>query len=94
MREGKHASIVTYGLMVHRALEAAAALAKEGTEVEIVDLRTLSPLDLDTVLDSVDEDRPAGLRRRGEPALLDRRRHLGAGRAAGLRRAEGAASRW
>jgi pyruvate dehydrogenase E1 component beta subunit len=53
VREGKHASIVTYGLMVHRSLEAAATLAKEGVEVEIVDLRTLSPLDLDTVLDSV-----------------------------------------
>src|SRR5262245_60313870 len=53
VRDGKHASIVTYGLMVHRAVEAAATLAKEGTEVEIVDLRTLSPLDLDTVLDSV-----------------------------------------
>ena len=53
VRDGKHCSIVTYGLMVHRSLEAAAALAKEGVEVEIVDLRTLSPLDIDTVLDSV-----------------------------------------
>jgi pyruvate dehydrogenase E1 component beta subunit len=53
VRDGKHCSIVTYGLMVHRSLEAAAVLAKEGVEVEIVDLRTLSPLDLDTVLDSV-----------------------------------------
>ncbi|MBI5920722.1 MAG: alpha-ketoacid dehydrogenase subunit beta [Betaproteobacteria bacterium] len=53
VREGKHCSIVTYGLMVHRSLEAAATLAKEGIEVDIVDLRSLSPLDLDTVLDSV-----------------------------------------
>lgn len=53
VREGKHCTIVTYGLMVHRSLEAAAVLAKEGIEVEIVDLRTLSPLDIDTVLDSV-----------------------------------------
>jgi pyruvate dehydrogenase E1 component beta subunit len=53
VREGKHCSIVTYGLMVHRSLEAAAILAKEGIEVEIVDLRSLSPLDMDTVLDSV-----------------------------------------
>jgi acetoin:2,6-dichlorophenolindophenol oxidoreductase subunit beta len=53
VRDGKHVSIVTYGLMVHRALEAAATLAKEGIEAEIVDLRTLSPLDIDTVLDSV-----------------------------------------
>lgn len=53
VREGKHCSIVTYGLMVHRSLEAAATLAKEGIEVEVVDLRTLSPLDIDTVLESV-----------------------------------------
>jgi pyruvate dehydrogenase E1 component beta subunit len=53
VREGKHVTIVTYGLMVHRSLDAAAILAKEGIEVEIVDLRTLSPLDMDTVLDSV-----------------------------------------
>jgi pyruvate/2-oxoglutarate/acetoin dehydrogenase E1 component len=53
VREGKHCSIVTYGMMVHRALDAAALLAKEGIEVEIVDLRTLSPLDMDTVLESV-----------------------------------------
>jgi pyruvate dehydrogenase E1 component beta subunit len=53
VRDGKHCTIVTYGLMVHRSLEAAATLAKSGVEVEIVDLRTLSPLDMDTVLDSV-----------------------------------------
>jgi len=55
VREGKSVSIVTYGLMVHRALEAAATLAKEGIEAEIVDLRTLSPLDIDTVLESVEK---------------------------------------
>jgi len=53
VRDGKHCSIITYGLMVHRSLEAAATLAKEGVEVEVVDLRSLSPLDWDTVLDSV-----------------------------------------
>ncbi len=53
VREGKHVSIVTYGLMVHRALEAATALSKEGVEAEVIDLRTLSPIDMDTVLDSV-----------------------------------------
>lgn len=55
VREGKTASIVTYGLMVHRALDAAAQLSKEGVDVEVVDLRTLSPLDLDTVLESVEK---------------------------------------
>ncbi|MDZ5460050.1 alpha-ketoacid dehydrogenase subunit beta [Azohydromonas lata] len=54
VREGEHVSIVTYGLMVHRSLEAAAALAKEGVEAEVIDLRTLSPLDMDTVLESVE----------------------------------------
>ncbi len=48
-------SIVTYGLMVHRALEKFVALAKEGIEAEIVDLRTLSPLDIDTVIESVEK---------------------------------------
>jgi pyruvate dehydrogenase E1 component beta subunit len=53
VRDGDDATIVTYGLMVHRALDAAAALAKDGIEAEIVDLRTLSPLDIETVLESV-----------------------------------------
>jgi pyruvate dehydrogenase E1 component beta subunit len=53
VREGKTVSIVTYGLMVHRSLDAAAALAKEGIDAEVIDLRTLSPLDIDTVLESV-----------------------------------------
>ena len=54
VRDGKHATIVSYGLMVHRALNAAAALAKEGIECEVIDLRTLSPIDMDTVLESVE----------------------------------------
>ncbi|SAL55866.1 transketolase, central region [Caballeronia choica] len=54
VRDGKDVSIVTYGLMVHRALEAAATLAKEGIEAEVVDLRSLSPLDIDTVLETVE----------------------------------------
>jgi pyruvate dehydrogenase E1 component beta subunit len=55
VREGKGVSIVTYGLMVHRSLEAATALAKEGIDCEVIDLRTLSPLDIDTVLESVEK---------------------------------------
>ncbi|WP_372001425.1 alpha-ketoacid dehydrogenase subunit beta [Tistrella mobilis] len=54
VREGGDVTIVTYGLMVHRAQEAAALLAKDGIEAEIIDLRTLSPLDMDTVLESVE----------------------------------------
>ncbi len=53
VREGKHVSIVTYGMMVHKAMEAAAELAKSGVDCEVIDLRTLSPLDTDTILDSV-----------------------------------------
>jgi 2-oxoisovalerate dehydrogenase E1 component beta subunit len=52
-REGEHLTIVTYGLMVHRSLEAAAALAEEGIRVEVVDLRTLLPLDEDHIVESV-----------------------------------------
>ena len=52
-REGTDATVVTYGLTVHYALQAAAALAEEGTEVEVVDLRTVRPLDMETVLASV-----------------------------------------
>jgi len=54
-REGKHVTIVAYGLMVHRALEAAETLAKEKIDVEVIDLRTLSPIDLDTVIESVEK---------------------------------------
>ena len=52
-REGKDLSIVTYGAMVYVALEAAETLAGEGASVEVVDLRTLLPLDEETVLASV-----------------------------------------
>ncbi|ESK37300.1 hypothetical protein P256_02355 [Acinetobacter nectaris CIP 110549] len=55
VREGSDLSIVTYGQMVHRSLEAAEQLEKEGFSVEVVDLRTLSPLDIDTVLSSVNK---------------------------------------
>jgi len=54
VREGGDATIVAYGLMVHRASEAADTLAKEGIDCEIVDLRTLSPIDIDTVIESVE----------------------------------------
>jgi pyruvate/2-oxoglutarate/acetoin dehydrogenase E1 component/TPP-dependent pyruvate/acetoin dehydrogenase alpha subunit len=52
-RPGKDVTIVTYSRMVLRALEAADILAKEGIDVEVVDLRTLKPLDIDTVVASV-----------------------------------------
>lgn len=55
VREGRGATVVGYGLMVHRALDAAAQLAKDGVELEVIDLRTLSPLDIDTVIESVEK---------------------------------------
>ncbi|MCP5152876.1 MAG: alpha-ketoacid dehydrogenase subunit beta [Ectothiorhodospiraceae bacterium] len=54
VREGGDVTIVAYGLMVHRATEAADRLAREGVECEVVDLRTLSPIDMDAVLESVE----------------------------------------
>jgi 2-oxoisovalerate dehydrogenase E1 component beta subunit len=52
-RAGSDVSIITFGAMVHVAIEAADALAAEGVETEIIDLRTLAPLDRDTILTSV-----------------------------------------
>jgi pyruvate/2-oxoglutarate/acetoin dehydrogenase E1 component len=52
-RQGDDLTIVTLGMMVHRALDAAEVLAREGTEAEVIDLRTLVPLDRKAVLDSV-----------------------------------------
>jgi 2-oxoisovalerate dehydrogenase E1 component beta subunit len=52
-RPGEDISVITYGAMVHRALEAAEILAKEAISVEVVDLRTLLPLDKERILESV-----------------------------------------
>jgi pyruvate dehydrogenase E1 component beta subunit len=54
VREGDDVSIVTLGRMVHVATEAADALSGDGIECEVVDLRTTSPLDEDTVLETVE----------------------------------------
>ena len=54
LRDGDDVTIVSYGLTVHRAMEAATALAKDGTEAEVIDLRTLSPIDWDTIVESVE----------------------------------------
>src|SRR3954453_12901122 len=53
VREGRDLSIITYGAMVWTALEAADKMAEEGASVEVVDLRTLLPLDRETVCASV-----------------------------------------
>jgi 2-oxoisovalerate dehydrogenase E1 component beta subunit len=52
-RPGRDLTIVTYAAMVHASLDAAAKLAQEGIEAEVVDLRTLLPLDRETIIESV-----------------------------------------
>ena len=51
--DGEDMSVVTYGLMVHHCIEAARELAQEGISAEVVDLRTVRPIDRETVLASV-----------------------------------------
>jgi 2-oxoisovalerate dehydrogenase E1 component beta subunit len=53
VREGRDLTIVAYGAMVWTSLDVADQLAKEGASVEVIDLRTLLPLDRDTVCESV-----------------------------------------
>jgi 2-oxoisovalerate dehydrogenase E1 component beta subunit len=52
-RAGSDVSVISYGMMVHQALEAAENLAQEGIDVEVVDLRSIQPLDTETILASV-----------------------------------------
>ena len=52
-RKGANITLVSYGLTLHYCLEAAETMASEGVDVEVLDLRTLTPLDTDTVLNSV-----------------------------------------
>src|SRR5260370_14142108 len=53
-REGEDMTILTYGAMVHQCLKAAQVLEQEdGLEVEVIDLRSLSPLDREAILESV-----------------------------------------
>lgn len=54
-REGTDVTIVSYGYMVREALKAAEQLEKEGISAEVVDLRTISPIDLETILASVEK---------------------------------------
>src|SRR5262249_17658471 len=52
-RVGRDVTVVAYGQGVHLALQAGRQLAQEGVELEVVDVRTLKPLDLETVAESV-----------------------------------------
>jgi len=53
VREGRHLSVITYAAMLHTALEAAEILSREGIELEVVDLRTVSPLDREAIATTV-----------------------------------------
>ena len=53
LRTGSDVTIVSFSLMMERVLQAAEALAQEGIEAEVIDLRTLRPLDLPTIVESV-----------------------------------------
>jgi len=53
LRPGRHATIIAYSAMVHEAVSAAEILSKDGYEIEIVDLRCVKPIDIDTVLGSI-----------------------------------------
>jgi pyruvate dehydrogenase E1 component beta subunit len=53
MREGKDVTIVSYSKTVHDALKASEILENQGTDAEVIDLRTLNPLDMNTVIESV-----------------------------------------
>ena len=63
-------TIVATGWMVGKALAAAEQLAAEGIEAEVIDPRTLAPLDIATILDVGREDRPPRARRPGHAPRL------------------------
>ncbi|MBE3599611.1 MAG: alpha-ketoacid dehydrogenase subunit beta [Limnochordaceae bacterium] len=52
-REGEHLTAIAYGMMLHLTMQAAERLEREGVSVEVVDLRTLAPLDRATIVESV-----------------------------------------
>jgi pyruvate dehydrogenase E1 component beta subunit len=53
LREGTHVTLATYGPMVAVALQAAEIAASEGTNIEVIDLRSISPIDFGTIVNSV-----------------------------------------
>jgi len=53
VREGKHVTVLAYGAMLYEALDAAQRAAESGVECEVIDLRTLWPVDVNSILESV-----------------------------------------
>ncbi|HIS28229.1 MAG TPA: alpha-ketoacid dehydrogenase subunit beta [Candidatus Avamphibacillus intestinigallinarum] len=54
-KEGTDITVISYGAMVHASLKAAEELEKENINVEVIDLRTVSPIDIDTIIKSVEK---------------------------------------
>ena len=84
VRRGRDVTVVALSRLVEESIAAAEQLAVDGIEVEVIDPRTLVPLDLDAILESVRQDAQARRRARGRCArrLRRRDRRAGAGRAA------------
>ena len=78
LREGEDVTIVTWGAMTIDVLQAAEQLARDGISAEVIDLATISPIDAETILESVAQDRPTGDRARSGAQLRCRRRNRGA----------------
>ena len=84
--QGKDVTLVSYSIGVGVALEAAAEARRGGIDAEVIDLRTLRPLDKATVLTSLKQDQPHGLRRGRLADLLDLGRAAGDRDGGGVRR--------
>lgn len=82
-REGTDVTVVATGWMVHRSLSAAEQLAREGISVEVVDPRTLAPLDIQTTLNSVKKTSAAGACRSGAEIRIGVLDHRGSCRGGG-----------
>ena len=68
VREGTDVTVIAWGSMMHTVLQAAESLDASGISLEILDLRTLSPMDVPAIIASVEEDGPRGGRARGPHA--------------------------
>ena len=71
-REGKDVTIVSFGIGMSHALQAAELLAEEGIEAEVIDLRSLRPMDTETVVASVRKTNRCVTVEEGFPVVLDR----------------------
>ena len=82
-RGPRSVTLIAWSAMVHAALEAADKGAEQGYDIEVIDLRTLMPFDIEAIIDVGEEDRAGGGGARGAAHVRlrrrDRRQHPGAG---------------